>query len=207
MLGAQPPILSGDEFLAVKLYMPTAFDRFKREGDIVGRLVVEYGELEWDLCLLVSHVIQNLDTVLKAMYRSRGETARIDVADALARNQFPVGRLRTIYEQTIKQMRTCLKIRNQYAHTNWVRTATDELCFVKIEELAQSHDVVDTGDLQLYRLDLETIEDQARFFNEVMQNLRYLNMEIQSLKGTSALTGFHYVKGIKAPKMAQPFTG
>ena len=187
--------------------MPTAFDRFKQEGDIVGRLVIEYGELEWDLCLLVSHVTQNLDTVLKAMYRSRGETQRIDVADALARNQFPVGRLRTIYEQTLKQMRTCLKIRNQYAHTNWVRTATDELCFVNIEELAKSHEVVDTGDLQLYRLDMETIEDQARFFNEVMQNLRYLNMEVQHLKGTNPLTGYHYIKKVKEPMMAQPFTG
>jgi hypothetical protein len=38
-----------------------------------------------------------------------------------------------------------------------------------------------------------------------MQNLRYPNMEIQHLKGTNPLTGYHYIK--KEPMMAQPFTG
>jgi hypothetical protein len=190
--------------LAVTLYMPSALDRFKREAEIIGRLVIEYGEMEWDLCLLVSHIIQNLDTALKAMYRSRGETQRIDVADSLARNRLEPGRIRDIYEQTIAQMRTCLKIRNQYAHTNWVQKASGELCFVNIEELAKGNNLVELSDMKLYMLDMNIIEDQARYFRQVMQNMRYLNMEIQHMNGTSTLTGFHYVRGIKPPKFAQP---
>ena len=189
--------------MAVILHMPSAFDRFRREGEIIGRLVIEYGEMEWDLCLLVSHITQNLDTALKAMYRSRGETQRIDVADSLARNRLPTGRVRTIYEQTIAQMRDCLKIRNQYAHTNWVETAGGELCFVNIEELANGHEIIELSNMQLHRLDMSIIDDQARFFLQVMQNMRYLNMEIQHINGTSALTGFHYVKDVR-PKFAQP---
>jgi hypothetical protein len=73
--------------VAVKLYMPLPFDRFRREGDIIGRMILEYGDLEWSLCLLVSHVIGDLDIALKALYRSRGETQRIDIADALIRNR------------------------------------------------------------------------------------------------------------------------
>ncbi|PTR05281.1 MULTISPECIES: hypothetical protein [unclassified Novosphingobium] len=35
--------------MAVKIYTRTALDHFKLEGDIIGRLVVEYGELEWSV--------------------------------------------------------------------------------------------------------------------------------------------------------------
>ena len=53
--------------MSVKLYMPLPFDRFKQEGDMIGRMVVEYGDLEWDLCLLVSHVMQDLDIAVKTL--------------------------------------------------------------------------------------------------------------------------------------------
>lgn len=189
--------------MAVLLYMPSAFDRFKREGEIIGRMVIEYGELEWDLCLLVGHIIQDFDVALKAMYRSRGETQRIDVADALARNRLTVGRVKTIYEETIAHMRCCLKIRNQYAHTNWVDTVSEGLCFVNIEEVAKANDVIELADMPQYQLDLAIIEDQQRFFVQVMQNMRYLNMEIQYLNGTTQAQGFRYVQGVQRPMQAK----
>lgn len=190
--------------MAVVLYMPSAFDRFKREGEIIGRMVIEYGELEWDLCLLVGHITRDFNVALKAMYRSRGETQRIDIADAIARNRLEPVRVRTIYEQTIAHMRICLKIRNQYAHTNWVETASDGLCFVNIEEIAKANDVADTSSLKLYQLDLNIIEDQQRFFFQVMQNMRYLCMEVQYINGSTDVQGFHYVKAIKKPMQAKP---
>jgi hypothetical protein len=191
--------------LAVVLYMPSAFDRFKREGEIIGRMVIEYGELEWDLCLLAGHITGDFNVALKAMYRSRGETQRIDIADALARNRLePGSRVRTIYEQTIAHMRICLKIRNQYAHTNWVETASDGLCFVNIEEIAKANDVADTSSLQRYKLDLQTIEDQQRFFAQVMQNMQYLCMEVQYLNGSIDVQGFHYESEIRRPMEAKP---
>ena len=69
--------------MAVKLYMPSAFDHFRYEGNIIGRLVVEYGELEWSLCLIVNHVLDDFDLAVKTLYRTRGEGQRIDLADAL----------------------------------------------------------------------------------------------------------------------------
>jgi hypothetical protein len=53
--------------MAVKLYMPMPFDRFRQEGDLIGRMILEYGELEWLLCLLAGHVLGDLDTAIKAM--------------------------------------------------------------------------------------------------------------------------------------------
>jgi hypothetical protein len=188
--------------MAVILYIPSAFDDFKREGEVIGRMVIEYGEMEWDLCLLVGHVTGDANAAIKTMYRSRGETQRIDIADALARNRLSLGRVRTIYEETVAHMRVCLKIRNQYAHTNWVNSPSNGLCFVNIEEIAKSDAVADTSNLQLYKLDLDTIVDQQRFFYNVMQNMRYLNMEIQHLNGSAEHRGFHYVTNIQRPREA-----
>lgn len=196
-----------DSTLAVKLYMPLPFDRFREEGEIIGRMVIEYGDLEWDLCLLVSHVIEDFDIAVKALYRSRGETQRMDIADALARNRIGDQKIKQTYETTIAHMRVCLTLRNRYAHANWLHAGSDKLCYIDIEELAKSNKPVDMQSMQLYHLDLETIKDQARFFNEVMQNIRYLNMEIQHAKGTSSVTGFHYIPNILRPKMAVKLNG
>lgn len=187
--------------MAVKIYTRTALDHFKLEGDIIGRLVVEYGELEWSLCLLVSHVVKDLDLAVKTLYRSRGETQRVNLADALIRNRIDP-KAKQVYEETVARLRTCLKIRNQYAHTNWVRAAGDRLCYVDIEGLAERSDVVSMGNISLYRLDMDIIEDQARFFAEVAQNLNYLCMEVQYLNGSITLRGFHYIQNIAPPKMA-----
>ncbi|MEM7664330.1 MAG: hypothetical protein AAF250_00605 [Pseudomonadota bacterium] len=188
--------------MAVKLWMPSAFDRHTRIGEIIGRMVIEYGEMEWDLCLLVSHVSGDDDTAFKAIYRSRGETQRINVADALVRHKLTEGKFRTIYEQTIANIRRCLKLRNQYAHTNWLDTPSDGLCFVDVEELAKSDQVFEISNAKRYQLDLETVSDQQRFFIEVLQNLRYLCMEYQYLNGSSSHQGFHYVENVKPPLAA-----
>ena len=192
--------------MAVKLYMPLPFDRFKEEGDLVGRMVIEYGELEWMLCLLVSYVIEDLDIAVKTLYRLRGETARIDIADGMIRNRID-DKVKQRYEDTLGHMRFCLKIRNQYAHTNWLHAGSDKLCYIDIEELASRNDPVEMDQMCLYHLDIITVKDQARFFVEVMQNMAYLNMEVQYVMGASTTTGFHYVPNIKRPKLAKKLDG
>lgn len=187
--------------MAVKIYTDSAFDYFKHESSIIGMLVVEYGALEWLLCLLVSHVVKGLDLAVKTLYRSRGETQRVNLADALIRNRID-SKAKQVYEETIARLRTCTQIRNQYAHTNWIRAVGDRLCYFDIEELAKRNDVVSMGNISLYKLDMDIIEDQARFFGELAQNLTYLCMEVQYLNGSTTLTGYHYIQNIAPPKMA-----
>lgn len=188
--------------MAVKLYMPMPFDRFKQEGDLLGRMILEYGEIEWLLCLLAGHVLGDLDTAMKALYRSRGEQMRMEIADALIRQRIDDATLRQTYEQTFAHMAVCRSLRNQYAHTNWVHAGGDKLCYVAIEELARSNQPIEMENVVLCHLDIDTVKDQARFFNEVMQNMHYLNMEIQYVMGKSDITGFHYVPNILRPKRA-----
>jgi len=188
--------------MAVTLYTRTAFDVFQREGDIIGRLVVEYGELEWSLCLLTTHVVKDTDLAIKALYRARGETQRINLADALIRNRIDP-KLKPVYEQTVARLRTCMTIRNRYAHSNWVRAGGDRLCYVDIEELANRNDAVDLSKMPIYQLDMYTITDQVRLFSQVSINLNYLCMEVQHVNASTESPGYHYIKNIEPPIMAK----
>lgn len=187
--------------MAIKLYVPMPFNHFRYESDIIGRMVIEYGELEWVLCLLVRHVTGDMDVAVKSLYRARGESQRLDIADALIRNRINPA-IKQIYEETLSHVRACLTIRNRYAHSNWIRAGSDKLAYIDIEELAKRNDPVDFDHLTHYHLTKELVEDQARFFNDVMQNMTYLNMEIQYLNGDTTITGFHYVTNIKRPMKA-----
>src|SRR5262249_7168200 len=54
------------------MVMP-AFQKFRGEAAIIGRLLAGYAELEIDLLNCVSEVTQDFDATLKAMFRVRAE--------------------------------------------------------------------------------------------------------------------------------------
>ena len=56
-----------------------AFADFPAEAEIIGRLLAGYTNLEVGLMNCVQVVRLDFDTVLKAIFRARGETARIDI--------------------------------------------------------------------------------------------------------------------------------
>ncbi|XSC42452.1 hypothetical protein ACF1BQ_029070 [Bradyrhizobium sp. RDT10] len=59
---------------------------FPNEMAVIGRLLLDYGELELDLmnCVQVARKY-DMNSTLKAMFRIRGEMSRIQIADALGR--------------------------------------------------------------------------------------------------------------------------
>src|SRR6516165_7877792 len=89
------------------------FLKFADEAAIIGRLSAGYTTLEVGLMNCVQVVRDDFDAVLKAMFRVRSETGRIDVADALGRHFYDDRLLRTEFEMAIGAVRHCLKIRNQ----------------------------------------------------------------------------------------------
>src|SRR3546814_10168398 len=94
-----------------------AFDTFPQEGAIIGRLLAGYGEIELSLCMCVVQARDDHDMVFKAMFRPRGETQRIDVADALGRKPYEDAGLGTPFGEVIGAARYCLKIRNPFSHS------------------------------------------------------------------------------------------
>jgi hypothetical protein len=122
----------------------SAFVDFPAEAALIGRMLAGYTDLELDLLHCVKSVRGDFDTVLKAMYRSRGETQRVEIADAFGRQAYRALGLGTQFEMAIGAVRHCTKIRNQYAHCVWWNDNTGQLAFANLEEIAKLHELVES---------------------------------------------------------------
>jgi hypothetical protein len=165
------------------MVMP-AFQKFRGEAAIIGRLLAGYAELEIDLLNCVSEVTQDFDATLKAMFRVRGETARINVGDALGRQAYDKLGLRTDFELAVSAMRYCLKIRNQYAHCNWYDDWTGRLAFVNVEEIAKGNQLI-SGFNNLTRryVDIPILDEQEKYFGYTDALISYTNYECRYRAG------------------------
>jgi len=124
-------------------------------------------------------LVQNdFDAVLKAMFRTPGETQRIDVADALGRHFYHDRNLGTEFEMAVSAVRYCLKIRNQYAHCVWYDDKSGTLAFVNLEEIAKGNDrVQDLTSLTVLHVDVPLLTDQEAYFVYADALLSWANYE------------------------------
>src|SRR5579862_2836783 len=94
-----------------------AFHRHPDEALLIGRIVAAFGELEYQFihCAGLSVVARNNPdySILRALYRLRSTSSRIEAADAMMRAAFKVISLEAEYGVMFRSVRHCLKIRNQ----------------------------------------------------------------------------------------------
>lgn len=153
------------------------FQKFRVEAEIIGRLVVGYGELELDLFDCVTTGIGNFNEAFKAMFRTRSETRRIDIAETLARDPYTNLALGDCFDEAITGMRYCVRVRNQYAHRNFLESS-GTLSFVNIEELAKHDEIVnDLFSLTTRCVTPTLLEEQERYFVYVRATIGFLNYE------------------------------
>jgi hypothetical protein len=151
---------------------------FLQEAAIIGRLLAGYTKLELGLMNCVQVVRDDFDAVLKAMFRLRGETARIDIADALGRHFYRDRGLGTEFEIAVGAIRHCLKIRNQYAHCVWYDDKSGKLAFVNLEEIAKDNTRLrDLDSLTVLHVDVALLNDQVQYFDYTDKILAWTNYE------------------------------
>ena len=149
----------------------------------IGRILLEYGELELTLLHCVQVPKGDLDLVLKAMFRVRGEAQRLQIADGLGRRQFLELGLADYFDRLIDAMNHCRKVRNQYAHTQW-HNVGDQLCFVALEALAKQKDrIVDLSTVEFYEIDRALLCVQEDYFVYVEDLIAYTNYEARTRIG------------------------
>lgn len=158
------------------------FRKFPKEAEIVGRMVMGYGEMEYHLGWCVTHIIDDEDTAFKVIFRAPGELARILAADALARLKIDNDRLRTMFEQAISGMHHCRKIRNQYAHCHW-RDGGERIGFMEFEDVAAQHEPLRISKVAVRWVDHELLQRQEGYFWHVYETLAYICFEFQKLRG------------------------
>jgi hypothetical protein len=155
-----------------------AFTKFSNEGIIIGRLLASYAELELSLLHCVNVTRDDFDTVYKAMFRERGETRRINIADVFGRQKYHGLGLGTKFEMAIGSVRFCLKVRNQYAHCTWYDDNSGSLAFVNLEEGTEKNkEVKDFNNLTIRHIDTATLVFQEQYFEYTDALLAWVNFE------------------------------
>lgn len=171
------------------------FNDFPEEASIIGRLLSGYGELDFAYCLCaeralrkpehprsqeVGHKADSRHIALKALYRLKSESNRLQVADALARSEFTSLSLHAEYSDAVGAIRHCLKIRNQYAHCHWGADDAfgDYLFLTDLEENA-----LGAGDFELSfnwkHISLDILKDQLAYFEYTKQCLDFIHGEFR----------------------------
>lgn len=147
---------------------------------IIGRILVDYGELELDLmnCVQVARN-RDMNSTLKAMFRIRGEMNRIQIADALGRISYTTLGLGAEFEMMIDALDYCRKVRNKYAYAYWHDpNIGEDLCYVSLEELAsEAAPVNDLTNLTFFFIDEPLLLNQEAHFDFVRRLIMYLNYE------------------------------
>jgi len=163
------------------------FLKFKDESALISRLLAGYTSLEVGLLHCVQVVRDDFDAVLKAIFRVRGETNRIDIADALGRHFYDDLGLVTEFGMAIGAVRHCMKIRNQYAHGVWYDDNSGQLAFVNIEEIAKTNTwLADLESLTILHVNTALLFEQEQYFVYADDILSWTNYEGRTRAGKMA---------------------
>ena len=182
------------------------FLKFSTEGEIIGRLLAGYSNLEIGLMHCVQMARGNdLDTVLKKMFAKRGETRRIDDAENLFLSHHTHHGLLGDFQKAIRLVRYCLKIRNQYAHGVWWDDYSGKLAFANMEELGvRKRKVQDLRKLKPYHVDAKLLAAQEACFVYADEYLAWINHEGRVRSGMAKANPLPKPRPIKRPRLRLP---
>jgi hypothetical protein len=177
-------------------------NRFPKEMAIVGRLLSDYSEIELGLMNCVQAVRDfDLDTTLKTMFRIRGETARINVADALARQSYVALALTEEYEETLRAVRYSLKIRNKFSHSYW-HNPSDGLCYISLEDVANTDEPVrELLSAAFFYLDEALLLRHEEYFRYTEDLLTFLSFEGRFRARSLRFNPFRYPDVLERPPL------
>jgi hypothetical protein len=185
-----------------RLILPP-FRKFATEGATIGRLLAGYTSLEIGLMHCVQMARGNdFDTVLKTMFKQRGETRRINEAEKLFVSYHEHRGLLGEFKKAVRLVRYCLKIRNQYAHAIWWDDLSGKLAFANIEEISKrKRRVRDLTKLTPYHVTAELLATQEACFVYADEYLAWINYEGRKRAGTLRQNPLFKPEPVKRPKL------
>ena len=138
------------------------FENHPQERDVIGRIILAYGELEF-MWLDMLRATQNDDLMrsLRAMYRVRSESSRLELADAFARTAMSEQGLLPAYEEAWTAMQFCKGVRNTYAHCQWV-SIHGRLHYGDLDTSAKTR--LGTAQITMKHVSLEFLARQYTYF-------------------------------------------
>jgi hypothetical protein len=161
-------------------------------------MLMAYGELEFDVARLLGYVVEGGNDIAgRIFFRVNGESARLDVADAILRPFFERLKLGGQWGNALGALRYCKNVRNQYAHCNW-HTQNGGLVFINMDADVDSPEGILT--VHLYPTDLALLQKQTEYFQYTIGSLFYLNCKCRLRSGEEA-PDFPIPKSILQPPL------
>ena len=177
-----------------------ASQTYRRDREIIGRLLIGYGEMEFDLCNCIAMGLNDLDMAFKTMFRVRGETSRIDIADAMGQKVYACLGLASSFHDAINAMRFCLRLRNRYAHSHFYDDNSGKLAMVSLEEIAKKRAVIkDLRGLTTKYLTTGILHSQEAYFVYTRACIEFVNYEGRYLRKTLTTRLFEAPQRIETP--------
>lgn len=150
----------------------------------IGLILAGYTELEFALFNCLDTLLDDFDTILKSLFRTRGETQRIEIGDAIGRHKFHAIGLGNEFEAAIGALQFCRRIRNSYSHCYWF-TSPRGFGYVDLEEVAKQNTKATADDsfFTLRHLSSTVVSEQSAFFTATEKFLGWLENEVKVKRG------------------------
>jgi hypothetical protein len=180
-----------------------AFKDCPDEALIIAHILGGYGELELLLALCLANVLGDNRKALRVLFRTRGETQRINTADALIASDYERAGLKAEYADALGAIRQSLKMRNSLAHSHWVAVGltpsyeTHGLFYVALGDAALP---AERFEYKWMHAEITLLKEMESFCGYARQALMYLEWEWGIRKGTRGHNA------IPKPKKRQPPT-
>ena len=154
-------------------------EQAEAEGKIIGSLLAGYGELELEMANCLIAASGKHDNSIKTIYRVWSAEKRIETAKAAMRCVYISAGLQIPYKETMANMDWCRRIRNQYAHCQWIYIENDSFYFIDLEELAKQSGEIGTLTDHKIKDDLIILQQQMSFFVHVRRYFWFLAEQCQ----------------------------
>ena len=178
-----------------------AFDRKPECGIIIGRLLISYGELEYEWMTCLGTALGDLLTAVRVMYRMRSEGNRVEIGDAILRPYYAKLSLGETYEQAFGALNRCKQIRNNFAHSHWADNDLG-LFYTAMEDAAKPR--VGDGLLSFSHIDEPLLKRQEELFHYCRDLLWYLNGEAEVKTGKKKNHPHRLPQVLSLPPLCNP---
>jgi hypothetical protein len=164
-------------------------------------MLLGYGELEYDLAEMLGYALGDSSSGVRTYFRVGSETARIDVADSIIQSAAIKCRIKTQYASAIGSMRSCLNLRNRYAHAHWeadVRPVSTGLFFLDMRKAVKTT----TPRYQWFHVDIGILKQQEQYFHYTQKCLAFVSETIryQSEKRSAPLSHVRWPAYMPLPR-------
>jgi len=144
----------------------TLHNSFPKEGEIIGRLLTEYTNLELQAVLnMVAVGPYSFDEIIKKIFQRMGESKRLKEIRKMGQQGYTPLLLTAEFDEAIDNIDYCREIRNQYAHSVFWDDWGDTYGFGNMEDIAQqTAKLKDFSTLPRNSIDLATLHLQETYF-------------------------------------------